>query len=262
MLTKRIIPCLDVDKGKVVKGIRFENLRVEGDPAELAQIYDEEGADEIIFLDVTASYEDREILIDAVRRTAEVIYIPFTVGGGVRSIEDIRVLLSSGADRVSINTAAVRNPQLVRESSEIFGSQCIVVAIDAKRRSSPPGSDQPFWWEVYVEGGRKPTGIDAVSWAREVERLGAGEIMLTSMDYDGTREGYDLALTERVSTAVRIPVIASGGAGKLEHIYDVLTEGKADAALAASIFHEREYTVAEVKEYLKGRGVPVRMDWR
>ncbi|MBS7645036.1 MAG: imidazole glycerol phosphate synthase subunit HisF [Candidatus Bathyarchaeia archaeon] len=262
MLTKRIIPCLDVDKGKVVKGIRFENLRVEGDPAELAQIYDEEGADEIIFLDVTASYEDREILIDAVRRTAEVIYIPFTVGGGVRSIEDIRVLLSSGADRVSINTAAVRNPQLVRESSEIFGSQCIVVAIDAKRRSSPPGSDQPFWWEVYVEGGRKPTGIDAVSWAREVERLGAGEIMLTSMDYDGTREGYDLALTERVSTAVRIPVIASGGAGKLEHIYDALTEGKADAALAASIFHEREYTVAEVKEYLKGRGVPVRMDWR
>lgn len=262
MLTKRIIPCLDVDKGKVVKGIRFKNLRVEGDPAELARIYDEEGADEIIFLDVTASYEDRGILIDAVRRTAEVIYIPFTVGGGVRSIEDIRVLLSSGADRVSINTAAVRNPQLVKESSEVFGSQCIVVAIDAKRRSSPPGSDQPYWWEVYVEGGRKPTGIDAVSWAKEVERLGAGEIMLTSMDYDGTREGYDLLLTEEVSTAVRIPVIASGGAGRLEHLYDALTKGKADAALAASIFHEREYTVAEAKEYLKERGVPVRMDWR
>jgi cyclase len=260
LLTKRIIPCLDVDKGKVVKGIRFKNLRVEGDPAELASIYDEEGADEVIFLDVTASYEDREILLEAVERTAESIFIPFTVGGGIRSIEDIRMLLSSGADRVSINTAAVRNPQLVREASEIFGSQCVVVAIDAKRRLSPRSPDRPYWWEVYVEGGRKPTGIDAISWAREVERLGAGEIMLTSMDYDGTRSGYDLTLTEKISTSVRIPVIASGGAGNPEHIFEALTKGRADAALAASIFHEREYTVAEVKEYLRRRGVPVRMD--
>jgi len=268
MLTKRIIPCLDVEKGKVVKGIKFKNLRVEGDPAELAAIYNEQGADELVFLDVTASYERRDILLDAVKRTAEEVFIPFTVGGGIKSLKDIRVILSSGADKVSINTFAVKNPSLIKKAAEAFGSQCIVVAIDAKRNYEalnkprrniievPQGK---CWWEVYIEGGRTPTGIDAIEWAKKVEELGAGEILLTSMDYDGTRSGYDIPLTKTISENVNIPVIASGGAGKPEHILEALTKGKADAALAASIFHEGEYSILEVKKILKKHGVPVRL---
>ncbi|MEM4245832.1 MAG: imidazole glycerol phosphate synthase subunit HisF [Candidatus Bathyarchaeia archaeon] len=267
MLTKRVIPCLDVDKGKVVKGVRFKNLQVKGDPAELAAEYDRQGADEVVFLDVTASYEDRKILLDAVRRTAETVFIPFTVGGGVRSIDDIREILSAGADKITINTSAVRDPAIVKEASETFGSQCIVVAVDAKRNFHLRGSasithsieGRPCWWEVYVEGGRVPTGRDAVTWIEEVEDLGAGEILLTSMDYDGTRDGYDIPLTRTVSERVNIPVIASGGAGTLEHISAVLSEGKADAALAASIFHDGEYTVRQVKQFLRGRGIAVRL---
>lgn len=252
MLAKRIIPCLDVDKGRVVKGVRFRNLRDAGDPAELAEFYCEQGADEIVFLDITASPEGREIMIDVVRRTAERVFIPLTVGGGLRTLEDIRKVLTAGADKVSINTAAVKNPEIVREASRIFGSQCIVVAIDAKRI----GSDR---WEVYIYGGRKPTGLDAIEWAKRVEELGAGEILLTSMDADGTQMGYDIELTRRVCESVGIPVIASGGAGNVDHIYEVLTKGKADAALAASIFHFGKYTVEEVKRELARKGVRVRL---
>lgn len=255
MLTKRIIPCLDVKDGKVVKGVQFKNLRVEGDPAELAAIYEEEGADEIVFLDITASHEKREILLDVVRRTADKISIPFTVGGGIRDLEDIQKILNSGADKVSVNTAAVRNPMLVKQAADVFGSQCIVVAIDAKRKNS---LNESFWWEVYVEGGRLPTGLDAVSWAKAVEKFGAGEILLTSMDYDGTKLGYDIPLTKTICQTVNIPIIASGGAGNPEHIYVVLTEGMADAALAASIFHRFQHSVKKVKEYLAERGVCIR----
>ncbi len=251
MLAKRIIPCLDVKDGRVVKGTQFIDLKDAGDPVENAKLYDEQGADEIAFLDITASYEKRDILIDIVRRTAEEIFIPLTVGGGIRSLEDIRRLLNAGADKVSINTAAVKDPSFVEKASKRFGSQCIVIAIDAKRRGGG--------WEVYTHGGRVPTGIDAVLWAKKMEEMGAGEILLTSMDRDGTKEGYDIELTRTISEAVNIPVIASGGVGRLEHLYDGLILGKADAVLAASIFHYREFTISEVKAYLKERGVIVRL---
>lgn len=268
MLTKRIIPCLDVKWGRVVKGVKFVNLRDAGDPAELAAYYESQGADEVVFLDITASYEGRRTLLEAVERTADMLSIPFTVGGGIRDIEDIRELLVAGADKVSINTAAVKRPQLVREASDIFGSQCIVVAIDAKRvlrqeKPSPQGfyvetNKGEIWWEVYIYGGRQPTGIDAVWWAKKVVELGAGEILLTSMDKDGTTDGYDIELTRTVAEAVSIPVIASGGAGNPHHMYEALTIGKADAALAASIFHFGVYSVSDVKKYLAERGVPIR----
>lgn len=251
MLAKRIIPCLDVKEGRVVKGINFVGLRDAGDPVEIAALYDREGADELVFLDITASYEKRQIMIDVVRKTAECIFMPLTVGGGIRNIQDIRDLLKAGADKVSINTAAVDNPDLVREASRRFGSQCIVVAIDAKR--VVPGK-----WEVYIHGGRTPTDKDAISWASQVQELGAGEILLTSMDCDGTKKGYDIELTRRVSEMVNIPVIASGGAGNLEHFYQVLSKGKADAVLAASIFHYREYTIRQAKEFLARMGIEVR----
>jgi len=251
-LAKRIIPCLDVLAGKVVKGIQFKNLRLAGDPPKLARLYEEQGADEIVFLDIGASPENRRILIDVVKRTARELSIPLAVGGGIRSIKDMEEVLCSGADKISVNTAAVKNPSIISEGAEIFGSQCVVVAIDAKRRDG--------WWEVYICGGREPTGLDAVEWAKKVERLGAGEILLTSMDKDGTTSGYDLELTRAVSESVNIPVIASGGAGEPRHIYEVLTIGKADAALAASIFHYGVYTVRSIKEYLRSRGVPVRLD--
>ncbi|MEW5762148.1 MAG: imidazole glycerol phosphate synthase subunit HisF [Bacillota bacterium] len=252
MLAKRIIPCLDVTAGRVVKGVNFVNLRDAGDPVELAAFYDREGADELVFLDITASAEGRAIMRDVARRTAEQVFIPFTVGGGLGSLEDIRRILASGADKISLNTAAVKNPRLVAEAAAAFGTQCVVVAIDARRVA-------PGRWEVYTHGGRTPTGMDAVAWAREVERLGAGEILLTSMDCDGTQDGYDIELTRAVTGAVRLPVIASGGAGTLEHIAQVLTEGGADAALAASIFHFGTYRIREVKEYLHGLGIPVRL---
>lgn len=255
MLTKRIIPCLDVKDGRVVKGVKFLNLKDAGDPVEVAQVYDREGADEVIFLDITASFEKRKTMLDVVRRTAETVFMPLTVGGGIRNLEDIRELLNAGTDKVSINTAAVEDPELVKKASAKFGSQCIVVAIDAKRRSL----ERPSSWEVYINGGRTPTGLDAMQWGRRVEKLGAGEILLTSMDMDGTRDGYDIELTRVFSENLNIPVIASGGAGNLEHLYRVLTEGKADAALAASIFHFREYSVKEAKAYLKERGVEVRV---
>lgn len=251
MLTKRIIPCLDVDKGRVVKGVHFVDIRDAGDPVENAEFYNEQGADEIIFLDITASSDRRNILIDVVERTAENVFVPLTVGGGIRDLEDIRSILKAGADKISINTAAVKNPALVREAADRFGSQCIVVAIDAKSRN--------LSWEVYIHGGRTPTGLDALDWAKKMEDFGAGEFMLTSMDHDGTKEGYDLRLTRAVSDLVNIPVIASGGVGSLEHLYEGLTEGRADAVLAASIFHYNEYTVGDVKAYLKGRGVNVRV---
>lgn len=254
MLAKRIIPCLDVKEGRVVKGISFVNLRDAGDPVEVARLYNDEGADEICFLDITASYEKRSILIDVVRNTAEQVFMPLTVGGGVRTLDDIRTLLNAGADKVSINTAAVQNPEFVREASERFGSQCIVVATDAKRARG--GELQ---WEVYIHGGRTPTGNDAVQWAKKMEGYGAGEILLTSMDKDGTKDGYDIELTRAISEAVTIPVIASGGAGTLEHLYEVIIAGKADAVLAASIFHFREYTIRETKEYLRSRGICVRI---
>ncbi len=253
MLAKRIIPCLDVKDGRVVKGVRFLDLRDAGDPVEVAKRYDEEEADELTFLDITASHERRDIIIDVVRRTAEQVFMPLTVGGGIRTLEDIRMLLAAGADKVSINTAAVADPDFVKRAAERFGSQCTVVAIDAR---AVPG--RPGFWEVYTHGGRKATGRDAVAWARRMEEFGSGEILLTSMDRDGTRDGYDIPLTRAVADAVGIPVIASGGVGTLDHLVEGLTEGGADAVLAASIFHYREHTVAEAKEYLRERGVPVR----
>lgn len=272
MLAKRIIPCLDVKDGRVVKGVSFVNLRDAGDPVEVAKVYDEQGADELVFLDITASHEKRKTIIDVVMHTAEQVFMPLTVGGGIKSLDDIRNLLKAGCDKVSINTSAVENPEFIKEASERFGSQCIVVAIDAKRvkdqGSGVKGQEKPQAaslqslipsWEVYTHGGRKPTGIDAVKWAKKMEEYGAGEILLTSMDKDGTKDGYDIELTKAVSEAVTIPVIASGGAGNLEHLYEGLTKGKADAVLAASIFHYKEYTVREAKEYLKAKGVVVRL---
>jgi len=251
LLAKRIIPCLDVKDGRVVKGTQFVDLRDAGDPVEIAKIYDQQGADEIAFLDITASYEKRDILLDIVRRTAEEIFIPLTVGGGVRRMEDIRTLLKAGADKVSVNTAAVRDPHFVERASKRFGCQCIVIAIDAKRRGDT--------WEVFTHGGRVPTGIDAIVWAKKMEELGAGEILLTSMDRDGTKDGYDIELTRTISEQVSIPVIASGGVGTLEHLYEGLALGKASAVLAASIFHYKEYSIAQVKSFLKEKGVTVRL---
>ncbi len=273
MLTKRIIPCLDIKAGRVVKGVKFLDLKDAGDPVEAARIYDRQQADELVFLDITASFENRKTLIDLVGDIAVNIYMPFTVGGGIRNIDDIRDLLNAGADKVSINTAAVKSPQLIRDASLKFGSQCIVAAIDAKKRysvnqsaSEPvnrhtgiPANRQTETWEVYINGGRTPTGLDAVAWAKKCVELGAGEILLTSMDYDGTKDGYDLALTKILSDSVSIPVIASGGAGRLEDFYNVLAGAGADAALAATIFHYQEYSIRQVKEYLRGKNVPVRL---
>jgi cyclase len=255
MLTKRIIPCLDVKDGRVVKGVQFVELRDAGDPVEAAEAYCAQGADELTFLDITASSDNRNTIIEVVRQTAERVFMPLTVGGGVRTVEDIRALLNAGADKVSINTAAVFNPEFVKEAAERFGSQCTVVAIDARR---VPDSDPPRW-EVYTHGGRKPTGIDVLEWAKKMVAYGSGEILLTSMDCDGTKDGYDIALTRAVSDAVEVPVIASGGVGNLEHIREGLVEGGASAALAASIFHFKEYSIAECKEYLKEHGVPARI---
>ena len=252
MLTKRIIPCLDVKDGRVVKGVRFLSLRDAGDPVEVAKIYEKQKADELVFLDITASHEGRRTMIEVVRRVARNIFMPFTVGGGVSGIEDIRSLLSAGADKVSINTAAVKNPRLITEAARRFGSQCIVVAIDAKKTG-------PKKWEVFINGGRTPTGIDAVGWAKRAQKLGAGEILLTSMDFDGTKDGYDIALTAAISKGLKIPVIASGGAGTKQHFLDVFKRGAADAALAASIFHYGEYKVEDVKKYLKSYGINVRI---
>jgi len=252
MITKRIIPCLDVDKGRVVKGIHFVNIRDAGDPVELAAYYDREGADEIVFLDITASHEKRKTVIDLASKTAEKVFIPYTIGGGISSIEQIREILKKGADKISINTSAFENPSLVSKASKIFGSQCIVVAIDAKYR-------RKGFWEVYLNGGRTPTGVNAVEWAKKTEELGAGEILLTSMDKDGTKDGYDIELTDSVTSAVNIPVIASGGAGKLEHLKDVIKYANADAVLVASIFHYGQYTIREAKRYLKSEGINVRI---
>ena len=292
MLAKRIIPCLDVHAGRVVKGVNFLNLRDAGDPVEIARRYEDEGADELVFLDITASHEQREILLDVVRRTSEVVFMPLTVGGGIRTLEDIRTLLKAGCDKVSLNSAAVRDPDFVRDAALRFGSQCIVVNIDPKRigRQGAGGRGQEaavkgqpiethgsplthpshrraacvdrggVHWDVHINGGRIPTGLDAVEWAREVERLGAGEIVLTSMDADGTQDGYDIEITRAVAEAVNIPVVASGGAGGPEHLYEALTAGGASAALAASIFHYGTYTIEETKRYLAGRGVPVRFN--
>ena len=255
MLAKRVIPCLDVDRGRVVKGTNFLHLRDAGDPVSVAARYEEEGADELVFLDITASHEDRVIMIDVVRRTAEQVFMPLTVGGGIRTIEDIRALLNAGADKVSINSAACRNPEFVRHAAKRFGSQCIVVNIDPKR---VPRDGQEFW-EVHIHGGRVPTGWEAVAWSRQVEQLGAGEIVLTSMDRDGTKDGYDLEITAAVSRAVTIPVVASGGAGRPEHLADAVLQGCADAALAASIFHFGEYSIRETKLLMASRGIPVRL---
>lgn len=293
MLAKRIIPCLDVHAGRVVKGVNFVNLRDAGDPVDIAARYEEEGADELVFLDITASHEERQILLDVVRRTSEVCFMPLTVGGGIRTLDDIRTLLKAGCDKVSINSAAVRHPQFVREAARRFGSQCIVVNIDPRRvrppepgvrnltdvpahlrlieRPLPPGGAvrdrlltldaqlSACCWDVHINGGRVPTGLDAVAWAQEVERLGAGEIVLTSMDADGTKDGYDLEITRAVVEAVEIPVVASGGCGSPEHMRDALVDAGASAALAASIFHYGEYTIAETKQYLAAQGVPVRL---
>lgn len=266
MLTKRIIPCLDIKNGRVVKGVNFINLQDAGDPVENAKFYDRELADELVFLDITASFEKRKTTLELAKRVADSVFLPFTVGGGIRTINDIRDLLKAGCDKVSINTAAVKDPGFVKKAAKRFGSQCIVVAIDAKRRSLEHScssrSRDDFSVEkseVFINGGRTPTGLDAVKWAKRVERLGAGEILLTSMDYDGTKEGYDIALTKMISESVNIPVIASGGAGNLEHVYEALTRGKADAVLAASVFHFREYSIRQTKEYLKRKGVKVRL---
>ncbi len=254
MLTKRIIPCLDVKDGRVVKGVSFLNLRDAGDPVEAAVVYDREGADELCFLDITASHENRKTILDVVERTAARVFMPVTVGGGVRILDDVRNLLNAGADKVSINTAAVERPEFVKEAAQRFGTQCIVVAIDAKQ---VPAADR---WEVFTHGGRRPTGLDAVEWAKRMEDYGAGEVLLTSMDQDGRQSGYDLALTAAVSERVSIPVIASGGVGTLDHLYDGFVKGKADAVLAASIFHFRTYTIPQAKAYLRARGIPVRLD--
>jgi cyclase len=256
LLARRIIPCLDVMKGRVVKGVKFLNLRDAGNPVEVAEEYDRQGADEICFLDITASHEGRDILLNVVKNTAEKVFMPLTVGGGIRTINDIRNLLSAGADKVSINSAAVKDPSFLKVASEKFGTQCIVLAIDAKRRNPV---DTSHGWEVYIHGGRIPTGLDALEWAQRGEKLGAGEILLTSMDCDGTKAGYDTALTKSVSSNINIPVIASGGAGTLEHLYQALHEGGADAVLAASIFHYREYSILEAKKYLAQRGIPIRL---
>ena len=259
MLAKRIIPCLDVHAGRVVKGTRFLNLRDAGDPVELAQRYNDEGADELVFLDITASSEKRPILLKAVEQTAERVFIPLTVGGGIRVLGDIRILLNAGADKVSLNTVAVQRPRIIRDGADRFGSQCIVVAIDAKRRSARDGrAGAGNAWDVYIYGGRKNTGIDAVRWARQAEKLGAGEILLTSMDRDGTKIGYDIELLRRLCDAVSIPVIASGGAGRESHFLDAFVKGHAHAALAASLFHQKELRIKDLKHYLKSKGVPIR----
>jgi cyclase len=262
MLAKRIIPCLDVDAGRVVKGIRFVELVDAGDPVEQARRYDREGADELVFLDITASSDSRAIVREMVRKVADTVFIPFTVGGGIRSTEDIRRILASGADKISLNTAAVDNPLLIEEGARAFGSQAIVIAIDARRvprEASGWGEESSSpRWEVYTHGGRRPTGLDVIDWAKRAERLGAGEVLLTSMDADGTRDGYDIELTRAVAEAVSIPVIASGGAGTLEHLYEALSEGKASAVLAASIFHFGEFTIAQAKDFLRARGLPMR----
>ena len=253
MFTKRIIPCLDVHNGRVVKGVNFVNLRDAGDPVEIAAAYDQAGADELVFLDITASSDARATVVDMVRQVAEKVFIPFTVGGGIRTVDDFRALLREGADKISINSAAIERPELISEAADKFGSQCVVVAIDARRRSDQSG------WNIFKNGGRVDTGMDAVEWAKRAYHLGAGEILLTSMDCDGTKAGYDLVLTQEIAESVPIPVIASGGAGTKEHFYDVLTEGKADAALAASLFHYKELEICEVKRYLQQRGVSVRL---
>ena len=253
MHTKRIIPCLDVNAGRVVKGVNFVNLIDAGDPVEVAKIYDKEGADELVFLDITASSDARETVVDMVRKVAENVFIPFTVGGGIRTVDDFKRILREGADKVAVNSAAIMNPNLISEAADKFGSQCVVVAIDAKRRADGSG------WNIFKNGGRIDMGIDAVEWAIKANKLGAGEILLTSMDCDGTKNGYDLELTKIISENVSVPVIASGGAGNLEHFYDALTEGEADAALAASLFHFRELEIKEVKQYLRDRGVSVRL---
>ena len=258
MLAKRIIPCLDVHDGRVVKGINFVNLRDTGDPVELAAYYDREGADELVFLDITASSDKRQTMIDVVRNTARKVFIPFAVGGGIRNLDDIRAILNAGADKVSINSAAVHDPSLITEAALRFGRQCIVVAIDARQRKEDSGAHSSQW-EVYINGGRTPTGLDVLEWARQAESLGAGEILLTSMDKDGTKDGYDLALTAAVADMLPIPVIASGGAGNLEHLSEACIGGKADAVLCASIFHYREYSIAQAKEYLASKGVAVRL---
>ena len=252
MFTKRIIPCLDVNNGRVVKGVNFVDLKDAGDPVEIAKAYDAAGADELVFLDITASCEERDTVVDMVRQVAANVFIPFTVGGGIRTVDDFKKLLREGADKISVNSAAIDRPELITEAAEKFGSQCVVVAIDAKRR-------EDGGWNIYKHGGRLDTGIDAIEWAKKVERLGAGEILLTSMDCDGTKAGYDIELTRAIADAVSIPAIASGGAGTLEHFYDALTEGGADAALAASLFHYKELEIREVKEYLRGKGVSVRL---
>ncbi len=252
MHTKRIIPCLDVNNGRVVKGVNFVNLQDAGDPVEIGAAYDRAGADELVFLDITASSDHRRTVVDMVSKVAQTVFIPFTVGGGIRTVEDFKLLLREGADKISVNSAAIDNPRLISEAAEKFGRQCVVVAIDAKRRADGSG------WNVYKHGGRLDTGLDALEWAMEADRLGAGEILLTSMDCDGTRNGYDTALTAAVAQRVSVPVIASGGAGKKEHFYDALTAGRADAVLAASLFHYKELEIGSLKEYLEGRGIPVR----
>jgi cyclase len=266
MLLKRIIPCLDVNQGRVVKGTNFVDIRDAGDPVELAARYDAEGADEVVFLDITASHEGRDTIVDLARHCAEELFIPFTIGGGIRSEDDVRALLAAGADKISLNSAAIKDPALVSACARRFGSQCVVVAIDAKRVATAPGTAGPASasiesprWEAYINGGRTSTGLDAVAWAAKVAELGAGEILLTSMDRDGTKDGYDLPLTRAVVGAVNIPVIASGGAGTLEHMVEVIETAGADAVLAASLFHYREYTLGEAKAYLAARGVPVRL---
>ena len=253
MHTKRMIPCLDVKNGRVVKGVNFVNRQDAGDPVQIAAAYDKAGADELVFLDITASSDARAIVVDMVRRVAETVFIPFTVGGGIRTVEDFRAILREGADKVSVNSSAIDRPQLISEAADKFGSQCVVVAIDARRREDGSG------WNIYKNGGRIDMGMDAIEWAMQVERLGAGEILLTSMDCDGTKAGYDIELTRLVSENVGIPVIASGGAGTKEHFYEALTEGKADAALAASLFHYKELEISDLKHYLQGRGIPVRL---
>lgn len=253
MLTKRIIPCLDVHEGRVVKGVNFINIKDAGDPVEAAAVYDKAGADELVFLDITASASARKIMLDVVKKVAEQVFIPFTVGGGIRTVEDFREILKAGADKVSVNSAALERPELISEAADRFGSQCVVVAIDAKRRNDGGG------WEVYSIGGRVNTHRDAIEWAIEAERLGAGELLLTSMDCDGTKKGYDIELTRKVADSVKIPVIASGGAGTMEHFYDALTQGKADAVLAASLFHYREIEIKDLKIYLRQRGIEVRL---